>query len=207
MIRFGIDILLKQQPSWKLTNIGLVTNNAATTFNGVLSRKALLDAGFNIKRLFSPEHGLDVNGADGDAIKDTFDTVTGLPVTSLYGENLAPSQSDLMNIDILLFDIPDVGSRFYTYLWTMTYVMEAAAQYSKILIILDRPNPISGNLQLTEGPMLDMTTTSFLGRWPLPIRHSCTLGELAIYFNTTRNIKVSLEIVPCSGWNRNMFQP
>ncbi|CAF4937272.1 unnamed protein product [Rotaria sp. Silwood1] len=89
----------------------------------------------------------------------------------------------------------------------MTYVMEAVAQYSKLLVILDRPNPISGNLQLAEGPMLDMATASFLGRWSLPLRHSCTLGELARYFNTMKNIKARLEVIPCSEWDRNMFQP
>ncbi|CAF2929632.1 unnamed protein product [Rotaria sp. Silwood2] len=145
-------------------------------------------------------------GADGQAIKDLSDILTGLPITSLYGEKLAPSEADFTNLDILLFDIPDVGSRFYTYLWTMTYVMEAATNYNKPLMILDRPNPISGNLQLAEGPMLDTTTASFLGRWPLPVRHSCTLGELALYFNTTQNINAHLEVIPCSGWNRNMFQ-
>ncbi|CAF4019460.1 unnamed protein product [Rotaria sp. Silwood1] len=207
MIRFGIDILLKQQPTWKTTSIGLVTNNAATTFNGIPSRKALLHAGFNIIRLFSPEHGLDLKSADGDAVTDVLDILTGLPVTSLYGEKIVPSASDLTNIDVLIFDIPDVGSRFYTYLWTMTYVMEAVAQYSKLLVILDRPNPISGNLQLAEGPMLDMATASFLGRWSLPLRHSCTLGELARYFNTMKNIKARLEVIPCSEWDRNMFQP
>lgn len=207
MIRFGIDNLLEQQPVWKTNSIGLVTNNAATTFDSQPSRIALLKAGFNITRLFAPEHGIDVTGADGDAINDGSDVLTSLPVTSLYGEKLMPSEKDLTNIDILLFDIPDVGSRFYTYLWTMTYVMEAAAQHNKLLIILDRPNPISGNLQLAEGPILDMVTTSFIGRWPLPVRHSCTLGEIAVYFNMKQNIKARLEVIKCSGWLRNMFQP
>ncbi len=94
-----------------------------------------------------------------------------------------PSAAELTDIDIMLFDIPDVGCRFYTYLWTMTYVMEACALYNKPLIILDRPNPISGNIDKAEGPMLDeKNCSSFIGRWDIPIRHSCTLGELAMYF-------------------------
>lgn len=207
MIRYGIDILLEQQPKWKTSSIGFITNDAATTHNGVPSRKALLQAGFKIIKLFSPEHGLDIAGVDGYAIEDVTDILTGLPVISLYGKRMIPTEVDLANIDILLFDIPDVGSRFYTYLWTMSYMIEAAAHYSKSLVILDRPNPISGNLQLAEGPMLDIATASFLGRWPLPLRHSCTLGELAIYFNTTQKLEAHLEVITCLGWNRDMFQP
>ncbi|GAC1444367.1 MAG: DUF1343 domain-containing protein [Sediminibacterium sp.] len=207
MLHFGIDILLQQDPVWKKEAIGLVTNRAATTHTRQPSRKALLDAGFNIVSLFSPEHGLDATGADGQAIQDGLDPLTGLKIVSLYGERLAPSAEDLAGIDLLLFDIPDIGSRFYTYLWTMTHVMEAAARHNKPLIILDRPNPVSGNLSLAEGPMLDSVNASFIGRWPIPVRHSCTLGELALYFNARQQLNVTLEIIKCSGWERNLFQP
>jgi uncharacterized protein YbbC (DUF1343 family) len=167
----------------------------------------LLRHEFNICKLFSPEHGLDVQGADGHAMKDGSDALTGLPITSLYSSKLAPSKEDLADIDMVLYDIPDVGARFYTYLWTMTYVMEACAVNQKKLVILDRPNPVSGNLELAEGPMLDESQASFIGRWAIPIRHSCTLGELALYFNATRNIKCDLEVIKCEGWERNDFQP
>jgi len=207
MLQFGIDQILQQNPSWKQMRIGMITNEAAQTRDGIASRKALLKAGFNITSLFSPEHGLDVKGADGHAMSDGIDSLTNLPVVSLYGERLAPDASHLQQIDVLLFDVPDVGSRFYTYLWTLTHVMETAAKFQKSLIILDRPNPISGILELAEGPFLDERNSSFIGRWSMPIRHSLTLGELALYFNATKNIGANIEVVRCKGWNREQFQP
>ncbi|MES2003535.1 MAG: DUF1343 domain-containing protein [Bacteroidota bacterium] len=207
MISFGIDNLLEGSPSWKKERIGLVTNHAATTNLLTPSREALLKNGFNIQMLFSPEHGLDVQGADGCEMKNGTDTLTGLPVTSLYSTKLAPSKEDLDQLDLVLFDIPDIGSRFYTYLWTMTHVMEACAKYQKKLIILDRPNPISGNLELAEGPVLEEAQASFIGRWPIPVRHSCTLGELALYFNAVKNIRCDLEVIKCKDWERNQMQP
>ena len=120
-ILFGIDILLKSSPNWKDKKIAFLTNDAATTNIGVSSRLALKNAGFNVVKLFSPEHGIKANATDGAFIKDGFDDITGLPITSLYGEKFMPSEQDLEDIDILLFDIPDAGTRFYTYLWSMTY--------------------------------------------------------------------------------------
>ncbi len=208
MIQFGIDILLKQNPFWKNKNIALVTNHAATTNKLISSRKALLDKGFKITKLFSPEHGLDVQGADGKKMKDGIDTLTHLPIISLYNKKLAPSKKNLSDIDVVVFDIPDIGCRCYTYLWTMTYVLEACAKYKKKLIILDRPNPISGNLKFAEGPMLDeQHCASFIGRWNIPLRHSCTLAELALYFNHTKNIHADIEIIRCKNWKRNMYFP
>ena len=114
-----------------------------------------------------------------------------------------PTAEDLAAIDIVLFDIPDVGCRFYTYLWTMTYVMEACALHNKPLIILDRPNPISGNIKKAEGPMLDeKNCSSFIGRWDIPIRHSCSLGELAIYFVATKIKDINLDVIKVQNWNR-----
>lgn len=207
MVAFGIDMLLREQPSWKALRIGMVTNEAATTCLLEPSRQALLKAGFTIQLLFSPEHGLDVRGADGHPIKDGNDTLTGLPVISLYGERLAPTATQLADIDLLLFDVPDIGSRFYTYLWTLSYIIETAAACHKKLVILDRPNPVSGNMQLCEGPMLDEVNSSFIGRWSMPVRHSCTLGELALYFNGTRKIGAEIEVIRCGNWKRDMFQP
>lgn len=207
MLQFGIDHLLQLNPSWKQSRIGMITNEAAKTCDGIASRKALVENGFHITLLFSPEHGLDVKGADGHAMSDGTDILTGLPVISLYGERLAPDASHLNDIDVLLFDVPDVGSRFYTYLWTLTHAMEAAAKFQKPLIILDRPNPISGILELAEGPFLDEVNSSFIGRWEMPIRHSLTLGELALYFNDVKKIGAKLEIMHCKGWNREQFQP
>ena len=207
MIEFGIDQLLKQSISWKQKRIALLTNHAATTNTGIPTRKALQDQGFQLDLLFSPEHGLDSNAADGKSIPDGFDSLTGLPIISLYGKKLAPNADDLKNIDIVLFDIPDIGARCYTYLWSMTYLMEACARFGKKLILLDRPNPISGNMKLSEGPMLHDSCASFIGRWAIPLRHSCTLGELANYFNQHLKIGADLEIITCKNWNRDNFQP
>ena len=208
MVQFGIDSLLLQNPSWKTKSIALVTNHAATTNTLIPSRKALVDNGFNITTLFAPEHGLDVQGADGQLMHDGTDALTNLPIISLYGTQLRPSAKDLENIDIVLFDIPDIGCRYYTYLWTMTYVLEACAEHKKKLIVLDRPNPISGNIALAEGPMLDeLNCSSFIGRWQIPLRHSCTLGELAQYFKAVKKLQVALEVIRCNNWNRNLFQP
>lgn len=207
MVQFGIDQLLLSTPSWKKSRIGLVTNAAAVNIQGIPTRKLLLEEGYHLVQLFSPEHGLSAKGADGVAVKDGIDELTQLNITSLYGEKIAPTTDDLAEIDLILFDIPDSGVRFYTYLWTLTYVMEACAAAGKKMIILDRPNPISGNLELAEGPLLDEACASFIGRWSIPVRHSCTLGELALYFNTTQHIHADLEVIPCANWNRLSFQP
>lgn len=207
MVLFGIDNLLQTKCNWKNNKIGLVTNNAATTNQLQPTRKVLLQAGFNIVKLFSPEHGLNVKGIDGAFIKNSIDELTKLPIVSLYGNKLKPTVEDIGDIDILLFDIPDIGCRFYTYLWTMTYILEAAAECKKTIIILDRPNPISGNLELSESYVLDEDNcSSFIGRYNIPIRHSCTLGELALYFNTTKFISANVEIIPVKNWKREMFQ-
>lgn len=203
-VLFGVDVFLQQYSDYKNTRIGLVTNNAATTSEGEFSRLILLKAGFNIVKLFSPEHGLEVRGEDGSFQDNTTDKSTGLPVISLYGKNLTPSENDLSDIDIVLFDIPDVGARFYTYLWTMTHVLEACSIFNKPFIILDRPNPLSGNLTLVEGPILDEENcSSFIGRWNIPIRHSCTLGELAGYFVNTKRLEIDLTVIKVENWNRN----
>lgn len=209
----GIDILLANPPAWKGHRIGLVTNHAACTADFRPVRQALLAAGFRITRLFSPEHGLDTIGVDGAEMKDGIDPLTGLPVTSLYGGKLAPDREDLAEIDLLLFDIPDIGCRFYTYLWTMTHVMEACATHGKRLVIADRPNPLSGRLDLAEGPLLDERhCSSFIGRWRMPVRHSCTLGELALYFKSAGSSPIlqtafDLEVIRCHNWQRTMFYP
>jgi uncharacterized protein YbbC (DUF1343 family) len=201
---FGIDKLLEQASLYKNHKIGLVTNNAAITSCGELSRVALLKAGFKITGLFSPEHGLNAKGADGELQENIKDDITGLPVISLYGEKLIPKEYDLNDIDCIVFDIPDVGTRFYTYLWTLTYVMEACAAFNKPLLIADRPDPLGGNLELTEGPMLDETNcSSFIGRWNIPIRHSCTYGELANYFSVSKKINADISVIKIENWNRD----
>ena len=201
--RFGIDHLLLLSPAWKQQRLALVTNNAATTSDGTKSRKALTENGFNLVCLFSPEHGLSATGGDGTAQQDGRDELTGLPVLSLYGDRVRPAATDLGGIDFVLFDIPDAGCRFYTYVWTLSHVMETCAENNIPLIVLDRPNPLGGDPDLAEGPMLDEATcSSFIGRWNIPVRHSCTLGELARYFAAAYIPSVQLEIIPLLHWNR-----
>ena len=202
-IIFGIDHFLLQT-KYNDKRIALVTNDAAFTSQGVNTRVALLKNGFTIIKLFSPEHGLTATGADGAFIQSNFDIITGLPVISLYGDTIAPTEKHLEDIDIVLFDIPDIGCRFYTYLWTMTYVMESCAAFNKLFILLDRPNPIGGNISMTEGPMLDeKNCSSFIGRWDIPVRHSCTFGELANYFAATKIKTLQLEVIRITNWQRN----
>ena len=208
----GIDIFLQDPKVNRNSRFAIITNNAAFTSNRILSRLALVEKGFNLIKIFSPEHGISVKGADGSYQKDSIDIKTALPIISLYGDRLIPTEEDLKDIEIVLFDIPDVGCRFYTYLWTMTYVMEACAKYNKPLIILDRPNPIGGNLEMVEGPMLDeKNCASFIGRWSIPVKHSCTLGELATYFSNKKIKGLDLKIVPVKNWDRaqvtNDFYP
>lgn len=201
-VQFGVDHLLVQMPSWNQLRIGMLTNDAAKTCNGIPSRKALIDQGFNLVQLFSPEHGIDTNGKDGAFMKDGLDPITHLPIVSLYGNKFAPEAVDLENIDLLLFDVPDTGTRFYTFLWSMSYFVEAAAKYHKKIVLLDRPNPLSGNFDLAEGPLLDPAVSSFIGRFSIPVKHQATLGELALYFNHLMDWKADIEIVKCSGWKR-----
>ncbi|MEO5947337.1 MAG: DUF1343 domain-containing protein, partial [Chitinophagaceae bacterium] len=202
-VQYGIDQLLEQLFTWKEKRIALVTNDAAETSSGISSRMALVKNGYNIIKLFSPEHGINTKGEDGVLQHNVKDILSGLPVISLYGEKLAPTEEDLQDIDIVLFDIPDIGCRFYTYLWTMTYVMEACATCKKKLLILDRPNPIGGAFEKAEGPMLDeVNCASFLGRWSIPVKHACTLGELAGYFAATKISGLELEVIKVKNYNR-----
>jgi len=203
----GIDVFLEDPEVNKNSRFAIVTNNAAFTSERLLSRLALISKGFNLIKIFSPEHGISVKGEDGSYQKDSIDIKTTLPIISLYGDRLMPTEEDLKDIDIVLFDIPDVGCRFYTYLWTMTNVMEACSKYNKQLIILDRSNPIGGNLEMSEGPMLDeVNCSSFIGRWSIPIRHSCTLGELANYFSNKKVKGLDLKIVSVKNWDRGQIE-
>lgn len=210
-IRFGVDRVVGDPallPSAR--RVGLVTNDAARLAGDSSrhSRTSLRDAGIALVRLFSPEHGLDAVGEDGAPMRDGTDLLTGLPVVSLYGERFAPPDEALADLDLLLFDVPDVGARFYTYVWTLSHVMESCARVGTPLIILDRPNPLGGDLEVAEGPMLDEEhCASFLGRWSIPVRHSLTLGELARHWAATRLPSLRLDVVPCEGWTRATTWP
>jgi uncharacterized protein YbbC (DUF1343 family) len=209
MIRFGVDQVAAKLPGeLRDARAGLVTNDVALTTDGRRSRAALKEGGLRLTRLFGPEHGLSAAAADGDHVGDSVDALTGAPVTSLYGKTQRPSKESLADVDVLMFDIPDVGARFYTYIWTLSHVLEAAAEAGKPLWVLDRPNPIGGDLALAEGPVLDEGFVStFVGRWSMPIRHCLTVGELARVWNAERRIGADLHVVRVEGWKREDHWP
>lgn len=198
-IQSGIDFFLSQFPIYQHHRLALVTNDAATTAAFENSRLALLKSGFRIVKLFTPEHGLSAQGADGVFQENKIDELTGLPVISLYGDHLSPAEQDLVDVDVVVFDIPDIGCRFYTYQWTLSYVMESCARNNKPLIVLDRPNPTGGDLSMAEGPWLDLSCASFIGRWDIPLKHACTVGELAGLWKKQQRLDFDLRIVPAHG--------
>ena len=210
-IRFGVDELLVNIPTeLREKRVGLLTNDAATTAAEphayTLARKAIADSEINLVCLFSPEHGIGAAAADGADVGDQTDALTGLPIHSLYGKHFAPSDEMLEGIDIFVIDVPDIGARFYTYIWTMSHILEKCAKNGKKVYVLDRPNPVSGNLELAEGPGLDEATfNSLVGRWNVPVRHSLTMGELAKLWVSEKEIDVELEVVAMKGWQRDMF--
>jgi uncharacterized protein YbbC (DUF1343 family) len=192
--------------------IALLTNDAATSaafpFPCVASRVALAGAGARLVRLFSPEHGLGAAAADGRKVGDQVDPLTGAPVVSLYGSGVAPRPEHLADIDLVVCDLQDVGVRFYTYAWTMTHVIDACAAASVPVVVLDRPNPLGGDLAAAEGPILDETITeSLVGRHSIPVRHSLTLGELARLWVRERCTSARLSVVTMTGWRRRMHWP
>ena len=184
--------------------IGIVTNPTGALSTGELLVDAVHRNGaIQVKALFGPEHGIRGTTGAGEVVGSTVDDKTGLPVHSLYGATRRPTAAMLDGIDVLLFDIQDVGARPYTYVSTMAYVMEAAAQYGKEVWVLDRPNPIVG--VLIDGPVLDPKFKSFVGLYPIPERHGMTVGELARLFNDRFGIGCRLRVVPMRGWTRDML--
>jgi len=179
---------------------GLVTHPAAVLPDLSSSLDALLEAGVRLTALFGPEHGFDGSVADGEAVGDAHDHRTGLPVFSLYGANREPTAGMLAGVDVLVFDVQDVGVRFYTFISTLYHVLAAAGRYGRSVIVLDRPNPIGG--VTVEGPLLAPGLESFVGIAPIPIRHGMTVAELARYFNTEYRLGADLEVVGMVGWRR-----
>jgi uncharacterized protein YbbC (DUF1343 family) len=184
--------------------VGLVANPTAVTRDLVHAADLLHGApGVSLVALFGPEHGVRGDAPYMVAVEGDADRRTGLPVHSLYGatrESLRPRREQLEGLDALVFDIQDVGSRYYTYQATMMLCMEAAAEAGKGFVVLDRPNPIGG--VLVEGPALRPGFESFCGLHDLAVRHGMTVGELAVLFREERKLDLDLEVVPCRGWSR-----
>ncbi|MCL2347358.1 MAG: DUF1343 domain-containing protein [Planctomycetaceae bacterium] len=180
--------------------VGLITNHTACTKDGTFITKYLTDNGVKLTALFSPEHGF-TGKADTDGIADSKDEFTGLPIYSLYGNVRKPTPEMLDNVDVLVFDIQDIGSRFYTYTSTMALGMEAAADKRIPFVVLDRPNPIRGDR--VEGPILQAGRESFIAHHIMPVQHGMTIGEIAVMIAVERRFDVDLTVVPCVGWKRS----
>lgn len=189
-------------PLIKGKRIGLVVNQTSIVGTG---QKHLLDTllslHINVVKVFAPEHGFRGRADAGETVKDGKDSRTGTPIVSLYGNNKKPTAAQLKDIDLVLFDIQDVGARFYTYISTMYYMMEACAENKKEIIVLDRPNPCD----YVDGPILKPAYKSFVGMLPIPLLHGCTVGELAQMINgegwmTSKEKACSLTVIPVKGW-------
>jgi len=205
-VKTGAELLLEQYSHLlKNKRIGIICNHTSVLPNGTHLVDTLLKKGITLTTLFSPEHGIRGMASAGETVHDTFDVTTGLRVFSLYGTTRKPTREMLNNVDVLLFDLQDVGARFYTYISTMVLAMEAAAENGKQFIVLDRPNPING--VDVEGPVLDTAFKSFVGMLPIPLRHGMTVGEIAkmVDGEWLMEKKVDLTVIPMEGWKRSMW--
>ena len=198
-LRTGAEQMEKYLPLLQNKTIALVVNQTS-----VVQKTHLLDTLLSLQvqlaRVFAPEHGFRGTSDAGAYINDSKDRKTGIPIVSIYGKNKKPSQEQLSGIDIVIFDIQDVGTRFYTYISTLHFVMEACAENSIPLIVLDRPNPND----FIDGPVLDTTYRSFIGMHPIPILHGCTVGEIAQMIAAegwlNNKVKPKLTVIPVKGW-------
>jgi uncharacterized protein YbbC (DUF1343 family) len=200
-IETGIDVLAAEHfAALRGKRVGLITNQTGVDALGRRTIDVLAKAdSVKLVAIFSPEHGI---AASVDAVvANATDSATGLPIYSLYGETRRPTDAMLQGIDALVFDIQDVGVRFYTYVTTMAYCMEAAAKHNIPFFVLDRPNPLGG--EIIEGPMLDADKVSFVGYFPMPVRYAMTLGELAQMFNAENKIGADLHVVEMRNWRRS----
>lgn len=196
----GIDVLEAQGfAPLAGKRIGLITNQTGVDRNRRSTIDLLAHApGVKLVALFSPEHG--IRGVADERVSSTTDAATGLPVYSLYGDDLRPTDAMLAGLDALVFDIQDAGVRFYTYITTMGYTMEAAANHHLAYYVLDRPDPLGG--ERIEGPMLDRGRTNFVGYFPMPVRMGMTLGEMARMFNAENRIGCDLRVISMRNWRR-----
>jgi len=204
-IRVGADQLDVLLPKLRNKRAALVVNNTSLVGKTHLA-DTLRASGITIKKVFAPEHGFRGAAADGEKIEDGIDRKTGIPIVSLYGNNRKPTAEQLADVDVVIFDIQDVGTRFFTYISTMHYVMEACAGQGKKMIILDRPNP-NGNY--VDGPVRVSSLQSFVGMHPIPIVHGLTVGELAQMINgegwLEKGLKCDVEIIPVQHWTHQDF--
>ena len=202
-VRSGLEELLGRPARLRGARVGLIANPTAVTpdfVHAALHLKAL--KGAKLQALFGPEHGVFANAQDLEEVGDLTDPRTGLRVFSLYGETRIPTEKMLQGLDTLVFDVQDVGSRYYTFIYTMLHAMQACAAHGVRLVVLDRPNPIGG--ASVQGNILDPRFLSFVGMHPLAVRHGMTVGELALMFADELDLSLDLDVVPMKGWRRSM---
>jgi len=204
-VKTGLDNVASYERLFRGKRVGIITNHTAYNSAGRHITDVFADMeGVRITALFGPEHGIRGTEAAGKKI----DSRTGdVPVYSLYGKTTKPTAKMLSDVDVLVFDIQDVGARFYTYTYTMSLAMEAAAENGKRFVVLDRPNPING--LTVEGNILEPKFASFVGLYPIPVRHGMTVGELAKMFNDqgwlAGGVKADLVVAPMQGWRRSLW--
>ncbi|MGE1165024.1 exo-beta-N-acetylmuramidase NamZ family protein [Peribacillus simplex] len=200
----GIEVLLKEEKNvLRGKKVGLITNPTGID-SKLTSIVDLLhdDPDINLTALFGPEHGVRGDAQAGASVEYYMDEKTGLPVYSLYGKTKKPTPEMLKDVEVLVFDIQDVGTRYYTYIYTMAYAMEAARENDIPIIVLDRPNPQGG--ESVDGPVLEPEFSSFVGMYPIPLKHGMTVGELATLFNKEFKIGADLKVIKMRGWKRDM---
>jgi uncharacterized protein YbbC (DUF1343 family) len=202
-VQTGLDVLEAEKfAPLRGKHIGLITNHTGLDYQERTTINVLAHApGVQVVALFSPEHG--IAGHSDEKFSSSRDASTGLPIYSLYGDHLRPTDEMLQGIDTLVFDVQDAGVRFYTYTSTMAYCMEEAAKRNIAFFVLDRPNPLNGDI--IEGPMLDADKTSFVAYYPLPVRYGLTIGELAQFVNTENHINAQLHVISMKNWHRNYY--
>lgn len=203
-VRLGNEILLERGlDALEGRRIGLITNPSGVTSDLVQTVDALCGRpGIQLGALFAPEHGIRGEGEAGASVAHGVDRKSGARVFSLYGDTRTPTPEMLGHVDVLVFDIQDVGVRLYTYVSTLAYAMRAAARHGLPLVVLDRPNPIGG---LLEGNLSEEAYVSFVGAFPMLLRHGMTVGELAQLFNARHGVGAQLTVIPMTGWKRRMF--
>lgn len=207
VVRSGIDRIMSGDVTLPQQRYGLVTAAHARTLDGTAGRKALAGR-IELTGLFSPEHGLEGVAMAGDKVSSDTDRMTGLPVHSLYqtqGEQELLPPEVLDTLDAFIYDLPDVGTRFYTYISTCLQILDAAAKHGKAVYILDRPNPLGG--EVIEGLTQQEKDFSFVGAYTLPIRYGLTVGELAKLYVSEQNLDIKLEVIACEGWTRSQYHP
>lgn len=202
-VRPGVEVFLQRAEEFRGHRLGLVTNAAAVTRDLRWVPDALQEVGLEVVALFTPEHGLYAAAADGVEVPSFYDEEQKRWVYSLYGPQRKPSPQQLAGLDALLYDLPDVGARFYTYIWTLSLVIEACGEVGLPLHVLDRPNPITG-LHI-EGPGVEEGFETFVGRRSIPIRHGWTSGEFARWYNETFACNAPLTVWWAQGWRRSQW--